>query len=87
MIKRLALLNRSIVFWGGPQRRCCRAQSGPCAGEGGIVALTRLTCIPHLLPQVNANLHVAFTASPVGEAFRVRSQRFLATINSTVIDW
>ena len=37
--------------------------------------------------QVKANLHVAFTASPVGEAFRVRSQRFLATINSTVIDW
>jgi dynein heavy chain, axonemal len=36
---------------------------------------------------VKANLHVAFTASPVGEAFRVRSQRFLATINSTVIDW
>lgn len=30
---------------------------------------------------------MAFTASPVGEAFRVRSQRFLATINSTVIDW
>ena len=28
-----------------------------------------------------------FTASPVGDNFRVRSQRFLATINTTVIDW
>lgn len=28
-----------------------------------------------------------FTASPVGDNFRIRSQRFLATINSTVIDW
>lgn len=33
------------------------------------------------------NLHMVFTASPVGADFRVRSQRFLATINSTVIDW
>jgi dynein heavy chain len=28
-----------------------------------------------------------FTCSPVGEQFRVRAQRFLAMINSTVIDW
>ena len=37
--KLLPLLNRSIVFWGWPQRRCCRAQSGPYAGEGDLVAL------------------------------------------------
>ena len=37
--------------------------------------------------QVRNNLHMVFTASPVGANFRVRSQRFLATINSTVIDW
>eukprot|EP00891_Asterochloris_glomerata_P001316 jgi/Astpho2/1316/Aster-06188 len=36
---------------------------------------------------VRNNLHMVFTASPVGANFRVRSQRFLATINSTVIDW
>ena len=30
---------------------------------------------------------MVFTASPVGENFRVRSQRFLATVTSTVIDW
>lgn len=44
-------------------------------------------CWATFINKVKANLHVAFTASPVGEAFRVRSQRFLATINSTVIDW
>ena len=37
--------------------------------------------------QVRANLHVVLTASPVGENFRIRSQRFLATITSTVCDW
>lgn len=37
--------------------------------------------------QVVKNLHVCFTCSPVGEAFRIRSQRFLATINNTVVDW
>ncbi|KAI8464229.1 MAG: flagellar alpha dynein [Monoraphidium minutum] len=44
-------------------------------------------CWATFINKVRANLHVAFTASPVGGAFRVRSQRFLATINSTVIDW
>lgn len=44
-------------------------------------------CWATFIGKVKANLHVAFTSSPVGEAFRVRSQRFLATINSTVIDW
>lgn len=33
------------------------------------------------------NLHMCFTCSPVGDAFRIRSQRFLATVNSTTIDW
>ena len=37
--------------------------------------------------QVKNNLHMVFTARPVGANFRIRSQRFLATINSTVIDW
>ena len=41
----------------------------------------------HMQCQVRNNLHMVFTASPVGANFRVRSQRFLATINSTVIDW
>lgn len=42
---------------------------------------------PHCPAQVRANLHVVLTSSPVSENFRIRSQRFLATINSTVIDW
>lgn len=33
------------------------------------------------------NLHLIFTCSPVGEGFRVRSQRFPATINNTVCDY
>ena len=48
---------------------------------------TPKNCWATFIGRVKTNLHVAFTASPVGEAFRVRSQRFLATINSTVIDW
>lgn len=48
---------------------------------------TAENCWATFINKVKANLHVAFTASPVGEDFRVRSQRFLATINSTVIDW
>lgn len=39
------------------------------------------------ITKVKQNLHMVFTASPVGENFRVRSQRFLATVTSTVIDW
>lgn len=31
-------------------------------------------CWATFINKVKANLHVAFTASPVGEAFRVRSQ-------------
>lgn len=52
-------------------------------------ALSVLTCtsLPSTLLQVKSNLHMVFTASPVGENFRVRSQRFLATVTSTVIDW
>eukprot|EP00877_Chromochloris_zofingiensis_P015255 jgi/Chrzof1/9984/Cz04g22250.t1 len=48
---------------------------------------TTENCWATFIGKVKSNLHMAFTASPVGEAFRVRSQRFLATINSTVIDW
>jgi dynein heavy chain len=44
-------------------------------------------CWSTFISRVRQNLHMVFTASPVGEAFRVRSQRFLATVTSTVIDW
>jgi dynein heavy chain, axonemal len=44
-------------------------------------------CWATFIKKVKENLHMVFTASPVGDNFRVRSQRFLATINSTVIDW
>ena len=39
------------------------------------------------IDKVRTNLHMVFTCSPVGEQFRTRAQRFLAMINSTVIDW
>lgn len=48
---------------------------------------TNENCWNTFIGRVRQNLHVCFTASPVGEAFRVRSQRFPATINSAVIDW
>jgi dynein heavy chain, axonemal len=48
---------------------------------------TNENCWATFIKKVKENLHMVFTASPVGDNFRVRSQRFLATINSTVIDW
>ena len=39
------------------------------------------------IQKVRENLHMVFTCSPVGDQFRIRAQRFLAMINSTVIDW
>ncbi|DBA86689.1 TPA: Dynein alpha chain, flagellar outer arm [Trebouxia sp. C0004] len=48
---------------------------------------TSENCWSTFIQKVRNNLHMVFTASPVGANFRVRSQRFLATINSTVIDW
>lgn len=39
------------------------------------------------IQKVRRNLHMVFTSSPVGDQFRMRAQRFLAMINSTVIDW
>ncbi len=48
---------------------------------------TSENCWDTFISKVKANLHMVFTASPVGENFRVRSQRFLATVTSTVIDW
>jgi dynein heavy chain, axonemal len=48
---------------------------------------TNDNCWMTFINKVKENLHMVFTASPVGDNFRVRSQRFLATINSTVIDW
>lgn len=48
---------------------------------------TNDNCWATFINKVKENLHMVFTASPVGDNFRIRSQRFLATINSTVIDW
>ncbi|KAK9817742.1 hypothetical protein WJX72_001478 [[Myrmecia] bisecta] len=48
---------------------------------------TSENCWATFISKVRSNLHMVFTASPVGANFRVRSQRFLATVNSTVIDW
>ena len=58
-----------------------------CIAEQGANIWASPCCAPRLLCQVVKNLHVCFTCSPVGEAFRIRSQRFLATINNTVVDW
>jgi dynein heavy chain len=44
-------------------------------------------CWDFFINKVRENLHMVFTCSPVGEQFRIRAQRFLAMINSTVIDW
>lgn len=52
----------------------------------GLIDTTE-NCWSTFIQRVKANLHMVFTASPVGENFRVRSQRFLATVTSTVIDW
>ena len=48
---------------------------------------SRESCWDFFINKVRENLHMVFTCSPVGEQFRVRAQRFLAMINSTVIDW
>lgn len=48
---------------------------------------TAENCWSTFIQKVRTNLHMVFTVSPVGENFRVRSQRFLATVTSTVIDW
>jgi len=48
---------------------------------------SREVCWDFFINKVRTNLHMVFTCSPVGEQFRVRAQRFLAMINSTVIDW
>lgn len=48
---------------------------------------TAENCWGVFIQKVKTNLHMVFTASPVGDNFRVRSQRFLATVTSTVIDW
>lgn len=44
-------------------------------------------CWALFMQRARANLHIVLTASQVGESLRVRSQRFLATINATVVDW
>ena len=48
---------------------------------------TAENCWITFIQKVKTNLHMVFCCSPVGENFRVRSQRFLATVTSTVIDW
>ena len=52
----------------------------------GIIDTTD-NCWAFFIDRIKTNLHVVFTASPVGDTLRVRSQRFLALINCTVIDW
>lgn len=44
---------------------------------------------PHvcLSLQVRRNLHVVFSFSPVGDAFRERLSRFPSLVNCTTIDW
>ncbi len=58
-------------------------------GEAKSMGLvdTAENCWGVFIQKVKNNLHMVFTASPVGENFRIRSQRFLATVTSTVIDW
>ena len=58
-------------------------------GETKALGLLDTTenCWNVFIQKVKANLHMVFTVSPVGENFRTRSQRFLATVTSTVIDW
>ncbi|KAI3429649.1 hypothetical protein D9Q98_005734 [Chlorella vulgaris] len=62
---------------------------GAMRGEAKARGLpdTNDNCWRLFIQRVVRNLHVCFTCSPVGDAFRVRSQRFLATVNSTTIDW
>ena len=63
----------------------CNAMRGEVKAAGQID--TADNCWAFFINKVKANLHVVFTTSPVGEDFRVRSQRFLATVTCTVIDW
>eukprot|EP00884_Botryococcus_braunii_P010094 jgi/Botrbrau1/19086/Bobra.0077s0003.2 len=58
----------------------------PETKSAGLIDSTE-NCWAVFIQKVKANLHVVLTASPVGDKFRVRSQRFPATINSTVVDW
>ena len=74
----------SLVYMEG--KSCKTRISGP-AIKGQITPLRRDAFNSWMLLQVRQNLHMVFTASPVGANFRTRSQRFLATVNSTVIDW
>ena len=53
----------------------------------GLNADNRDTCWDFFIQKTRENLHMVFTCSPVGEQFRTRAQRFLAMVNSTVIDW
>lgn len=39
------------------------------------------------IDKVREKLHVVLCFSPIGDAFRTRSRRFPALVNSTVIDW
>lgn len=62
---------------------------GAMRGETKAAGLvdTPENCWATFVGRVKANLHVALTASPVGDGFRTRSQRFTATLNATIIDW
>eukprot|EP00959_Pyramimonas_sp_CCMP1952_P263826 5517511-Pyramimonas_sp.AAC.1 len=55
--------------------------------KGAGLMDTRENCWEFFINKSRQYLHMVFTCSPVGEQFRTRAQRFLAMINSTVIDW
>ena len=63
----------------------CNAMRGAVKASGQVD--TADNCWAHFIQQVKDNLHMVFTTSPVGDGFRTRSQRFLATVTCTVIDW
>jgi dynein heavy chain len=44
-------------------------------------------CMNFFYSRVRRNLHMALCFSPVGDGFRIKSTRFPAIINATVIDW
>jgi dynein heavy chain len=71
----------------GPEERdeICNLVRGETKASG--LPDTPENCWQTFVRRARANLHIVLTASPVGDAFRVRSQRFLATINATAIDW
>ena len=55
--------------------------------KGAGLVPNQETCWNYFINEVKRNLHVILCFSPVGEDFRVRSMKFPALVNCTVIDW